>query len=83
MFFFLGVTDILTALSWWLSNDDVGLASGILSIITAFFAFYTGLGTLINPIYDRNILPMGRRSPAKKNVKYLPTKVKKVKVVQV
>jgi len=65
MFFFLGITDFIAMMSFW--NDNVGLrrAAGGFALFTSFLSFWTGFGELLNPLYNKNILPLGRPKETK------------------
>lgn len=60
MFLTLTIADFFAALSYWLDSDEILKTAGALAILCSFFAFYTGFGELLNPIYNKNIIPMGR-----------------------
>lgn len=45
---------------WKTDNSGIRITGGVWAIITSFWAFWTGVGELLNPLYNRNMLPIGR-----------------------
>jgi succinate-acetate transporter protein len=66
MFFTLALADFFAAIAFWTGSAQVTKTAGVFAVICAFFAFYTGFGTLLNPIYNKNVMPMGNPTPVKK-----------------
>jgi succinate-acetate transporter protein len=71
VFFFLGVTEVLLCVGFFVNNDQVVRIGGYLGVMAALAAWYASSATLLNGLLGRQALKLG--SPPLDIAKRLPT----------